>query len=68
MHYQFLYFDSFGHIIGGMECDASEDLVALEKAQTGYHAGPLEIWDGERCVARLMPDGGADTSAARAHP
>jgi hypothetical protein len=68
MHYQFLYFDGFGHVIGGMECDAGEDLVALETAQKIIHKGPLEVWDGNRCVARLVAGGyDADTSTTD-HP
>jgi hypothetical protein len=61
MLYHLYYFDPFGHIVGGMDCKANEDLVALETAQHALHKGPIEIWDGNRCVARLMTGGDADT-------
>lgn len=59
VHYRFYSLDANGHIAGVQIYEAADDVTALEAAQKLCASGPMEIWDGARCVAQLRPDGEA---------
>jgi hypothetical protein len=64
--YRFYYVDQFGHIFGRSECEAEEDLAALDAAERFADRHGVEIWCEERFVTRIKQGGEADIDAIEA--
>jgi len=45
----------YGHINASHTIEAMDDTAAIEAAREHLVANDLEVWDGERFVARLKP-------------
>lgn len=50
-----------GHIEKRHDCNAPDDLAALDKARALCGPHEIEVWNGARFVARLAADGSAST-------
>ncbi len=62
IYYRFYSLDQQGHVVGVQECEAVDDIAALEAAQKLCGSHPTEIWEGTRRVAQLAMDGNAPGS------
>ncbi|MEW6452189.1 MAG: hypothetical protein AB1490_16145 [Pseudomonadota bacterium] len=54
--YRILVFD-YGHINASHIVEAADDEAAVKAAREFLKANDLEIWERDRFVARLKPDG-----------
>ena len=58
-HYRIYLMDERGHVFEGRDCEAEDDLAALEAATPLSRDRQIEVWQATRCVAKLQKGGDA---------
>lgn len=52
-HYRFYNLGRDNRIVSAQDVDCRDDLDALDAGEKASGAGPVEIWQGKRLVARV---------------
>lgn len=58
-NYRIYFLDETGHIFEGQNCEAEDDLSALNKATAFSEKHSVEVWQASRCVAKIAKGGTA---------
>lgn len=58
-HYRIYFVDETGHVFEGQDCEAVDDLAALDQATALSRNHSLEVWQASRCVAKIAKGGAA---------
>ena len=58
-YYRLYRINDLNHIVSVIECEAADDLTALDEARNYCGNCEVEIWERSRLVARLAKDGSA---------
>jgi hypothetical protein len=56
-HYRIYFLDETGHVFEGQNCEAVDDLSALERATALSEKHSVEVWEASRCIAKIAKGG-----------
>ena len=63
-NYRFYFLDRANKILRREDADCADDAAAVATAYDRDHAHSIEIWDGKRIVATVLPGGKPETGGA----